>query len=75
MERHSDMTVTFLFSLLGWKLSLEKLVDYDSLCKVLGVKMDTSKTAQGLALFHNTEERVAELVEEISNILASKRPE
>ena len=38
LARHTDMTVAFLFSMLGWRLSKEKLLAYDSMCKVLGVK-------------------------------------
>ena len=62
LEKHTDMTTSFLFSILGWKLSVEKLVDYESVCKVLGVKLDTSRTAIGLATFSNTDGRVSELL-------------
>eukprot|EP00435_Cladocopium_sp_Y103_P073679 s288_g44.t1 len=69
LERHTDMVITFLFSTLGWRLSLEKLVDFDSVCKVLGVKLDLRSSRLGMATVSNTEERSAELVDDLGKSL------
>ena len=36
-SRHVDFCVSTLFSLLGWKVSEHKLLDFNAICKVLGV--------------------------------------
>eukprot|EP00435_Cladocopium_sp_Y103_P073576 s203_g44.t1 len=69
IERHTDMVITFLFSTLGWKLSLEKLVDFSSVCKVLGVQLDLRDAQLGAAALSNTEDRTSELVTEIDQVL------
>eukprot|EP00435_Cladocopium_sp_Y103_P054436 s1937_g17.t1 len=71
MERHTDMVITFLFSTLGWRLATEKLVDFDSVCKVLGVKLNLSEAHLGTATVMNTPERVDELIADIDQILQS----
>eukprot|EP00435_Cladocopium_sp_Y103_P060244 s575_g22.t1 len=71
MERHTDMVITFLFSTLGWRLATEKLVDFDSVCKVLGVKLDLSEAHLGTTTVMNTPERVDELIADIDQILRS----
>ena len=38
--RHTDLVVLTMFNLLGWKLSADKLIDYHTACKVLGVEFD-----------------------------------
>ena len=48
IEKHTDMVVSFLFSTLGWKLSTEKLVDFSSVCEVLGVSLDLRDARQTL---------------------------
>ena len=62
------MTISFLFSMLGWRLSKEKLLAYDSVCKVLGVQLDLGAAVKQLV--SNTDERVTELVAEIEAVLA-----
>eukprot|EP00435_Cladocopium_sp_Y103_P000415 s4522_g1.t1 len=69
IERHTDMVIAFLFSTLGWRLSLEKLVELDAICKVLGAKVDLSDTHLGMAYMANTPERTAELLSELDSIL------
>eukprot|EP00435_Cladocopium_sp_Y103_P045778 s2261_g13.t1 len=73
MEKHTDMVITFLFSTLGWKLATEKLVDFDSVCKVLllGVKLDLAEAHLGTTLVMNTPERVDELIADIDQVLLS----
>ena len=38
LSRHTDMVISSLFSILGWRLSSDKLLEYGTVCKVLGVE-------------------------------------
>ena len=67
-SRHTDLVVSSLFSILGWKLSEDKLIDYHTMCKVLGVEFDMRMSGQGLSAVANTTDRVNELCEEIDSI-------
>ena len=49
-SRHIDFVISGLFSILGWKLSSEKLLDYHAVCKVLGVELDMSMARIGQAI-------------------------
>eukprot|EP00435_Cladocopium_sp_Y103_P060970 s205_g22.t1 len=71
VEKHTDMVISFLFSTLGWRLASEKLVDFNSVCKVLGVQLDLSEVRLGVAALANTQERVAELVADLEQVLLS----
>ena len=68
-SRHTDMCVSTLFSILGWKVSEQKLLDFSSVCKVLGVTLDLTQSGDRMCWVTNTEERKQELVEEISVVL------
>ena len=48
-SRHTDLIISAMFSILGWRLSTEKLVAYDTVCKVLGVQFDLRMSGRGLA--------------------------
>ena len=69
LGRHTDLIITSPFSILGWKLSQDKLLPYDSTCKVLGVQFDFKMSGSGLTLVTNTNDRVGELCESIDHIL------
>eukprot|EP00435_Cladocopium_sp_Y103_P073792 s107_g45.t1 len=71
LDKHTDMVISFLFSTLGWKLASEKLVDFNSVCKVLGVQLDLGEVRLGVAALANTQERVAELVADLEQVLLS----
>jgi ribonuclease HI len=58
---------------LGWDLSSDKLLPYDSVCKVLGVKFDLKMSGDGISLVLNTEDRVSELCESLDEILGTRR--
>ena len=64
-SKHVDFCVDPLFSLLGWKISKNKLLDFNTLCKVLGVRLDLRQSGDKLCFVTNTEERVEELVSEL----------
>lgn len=70
--RHTDLVITSMFNLLGWKLSSDKLIHYHTICKVLGVEFDLRMSGDGLSLVGNTEERVNELCENLDSIQESK---
>ncbi len=71
-SRHVDFCVDTIFSLLGWRISKQKLIAFDSLCKVLGVQIDLRQSGDHLCFVSNTEERVEDLTKEIDDILTSK---
>jgi hypothetical protein len=48
-SRHTDLIISAMFSILGWRLSTEKFVAYDTVCKVLGVQFDLRMSGRGLA--------------------------
>ena len=62
-----------MFCLLGWKLSTDKLIDYHTVCKVLGVEFDLKMAGAGLAVVSNTEDRVRELCEQLNDVLRAQR--
>ena len=64
--------VSTLFSLLGWRISKNKLLDFNTLCKVLGVQLDLRQSGDKLCFVTNTEERVEELVNELDEALRTK---
>ena len=71
--KHSDMCIAMFFSLLGWDVSHEKLMPYDTICKVLGVLLDLRQSGAGLTLVTNTDERAKELIETIKGVLEESR--
>eukprot|EP00438_Fugacium_kawagutii_P007883 Skav213958 [mRNA] locus=scaffold1979:307938:309152:- [translate_table: standard] len=71
--KHTDMCISAMFSFLGWKLSEDKLIPFDSVCKVLGVRLDLRSARLGLALDSNTPERITELVGELDKILEEEQ--
>ena len=67
--RHTDLVIASFFSILGWKLSAEKLVDYHTICKVLGVEFDLGMSGEGLAWVYNNRDRVDELCHQMEEII------
>ena len=61
-SKHVEFCVDSLFSLLGWQISKDKLLDFNTLCKVLGVQLDLRQSGDKLCSVTNPEERVQELV-------------
>ena len=49
-------------------MSKNKLLDFNTLCKVLGVQLDLKQSGDGLCFVTNTAERVSELIAEISKL-------
>ena len=71
--KHTDLVISALFSILGWRLSQEKLVSYHTIFKVLGVELDFTMSGSGLTNVCNTSERVKEFCEQLDGILASNK--
>ena len=69
--RHTDLVISSMFSILGWRLSSDKLVDFNSVCKVLGVQFDLRMSGVGPSFVTNTEDRISELCERLDEILES----
>ena len=70
--KHVEFCVDSLFSLLGWRISKNKLLDFNTLCKVLGVQLDLRQSGEKLCFVTNSEERVEELVRELDEALRTK---
>ena len=68
-SKHVEFCVDSLFSLLGWRISKNKLLDFNTLCKVLGVQLDLKQSGDKLCFVTNTEERVQELVKELDEAI------
>ena len=62
---HLSMTIHAFFHLLGWSFAEtgSKAVNFDIMCKALGVNVDVSSMRQGTVLIDNTEARKKELGE------------
>ena len=71
-SKHVDSCVDALFSLLGWKISKNKLLEFNTLCEVLGVQLDLRQSGDRLCFVTDTEERVEELVNELDEALRAK---
>ena len=69
-SKHVEFCVDSLFSLLGWRISKNKLLDFNTLCKVRGVQLDLKQSRDKLCFVTNTEERIQELVSEIDDALS-----
>ena len=63
------------FHLFGWSFAEtgSKAVDFDAMCKALGVTIDVSLVHQGRVLVDNTEARKRELGEFIDKIVSTKK--
>ena len=72
-SKHTDLIVSAFFSILGWRLSHDKLVDYSTICKVLGVQFDLRMSGAGLAYVANTNDRVVELCENLDEVVETKQ--
>ena len=71
-SKHVEFCVHSLFSLLGWRISKNKLLDFNTLCKVLGGQLDLRQSGDKLCSVTNAEERVEELVNELDEALHTK---
>ena len=72
---HLSMTIHAFFHLLGWSFAEtgSKAVDFDIMCKALGVNIDVSSMRQGTVLIDNTEARKKELGEFIEKVVSTKK--
>ena len=68
-SKHVEFCVDSLFSLLGWRISKNKLLDFNTLCKVLGVQVDLRQSGDKWCFVTNTEERVEEMVNELDGAI------
>ena len=72
---HLSMTVHAFFHLFGWSFAEtgSKAVDFDAMCKALGVTIVVSLMHQGRVLVDNTEARKREFGEFIDKIVSTKK--
>ena len=57
------------FRILGWELSVDKSLDYDAMCVILGVQLNLKDALLGIAVISNTEKRTAEALKDIDAAL------
>jgi hypothetical protein len=69
LARHTEICTSLLFQLLGWGLSTDKLVPYETCCKVLGIELDFTRSPSGSFEVVNTQARREELCLFIGEIL------
>jgi hypothetical protein len=67
--KHIDLAQQLLFMLLGWRTSDEKEGGFNAMSRILGVQIDLAEAHLGVAVVHNVESRVRELVSTIDEIL------
>lgn len=60
-SQHVDFCVDAVFFFLGWHIPRHKLMDFNSLCKGLGVQLDPTQSSDRACFIPNTKERVQEL--------------
>ena len=56
-SKHVDFCADALVSLLGWRISKNKLLEFNALCKALGFQLDLRQSGDRLCFVTNTEER------------------
>ena len=73
LSRSTEATACLVFKLCGWLFaeSGRKCMPFGKLVEALGVLLDLSSCASGIARISNTESRVAELCEAIAAIVSS----
>ena len=67
--RHTEFVISMFFKILGWDLSVDKSLDYDSMCVILGVQLNLKDAMLGVAVIGNTERRKREAVSDIDQAL------
>ena len=79
--RHTVFAISMFFKILGWDLSVDKSLDYDAMCVILGVQLNLKDAMLlGVAVIGNTDKRKAEALKDIdaaleANALDSKLSE
>ena len=68
--RHTEFVISMFFRILGWELSVDKSLDYDAMCVILGVQLNLKDAMLGVAVISNTEKRKAEALKDIEEALS-----
>ena len=55
--RRAEFVTSMFFRILGWELSVDKSLDYDAMCVILGVQLNLKDAMLGIAVIGNTEKR------------------
>ena len=67
--KHTEFVISMFFRILGWDLSVDKNLDYDAMCVILGVQLNLKDAMLGIAVISNTEKRRAEALKDIDAAL------
>lgn len=71
--RHLELVSSAFFALLGWSVSEDKGLAFDTFAKALGVIIDLGESSNYMVTIKNTEKRGAEISKSIREILDSGR--
>ena len=69
-SRHLEVVISTFFNVIGWRVSEDKLLPYDTCCKVLGIRLDLKDFKLGIAALANTEKRQTELRQSLEEVIA-----
>ena len=74
-SKHLSMTVHAFFHILGWTFAEagSKAIDFDGVCKALGVTVDVSLMHQGRVFVDDTESRKRELGDFIDHVVTTRK--
>ena len=67
--RHTEFAISMFFKILGWDLSVDKSLDYDAMCVILGIQLNLKDAMLGVAIIGNTDKRKAEALKDIDAAL------
>ena len=75
LASNMDNAIVLLFRLLGWIFaeSGDKSMPFGKICDALGVTLNLSNSAKGLATVCNTASRVTELCDELMEVITAKK--
>ena len=68
-SRHLEVVISTFFHLIGWRVSEDKLLPYDTCCKVLGIRLDLKDFKLGIAALANSEKRQTELRQSLEEVI------
>ena len=69
--KHTEFVISMFFKILGWDLSVDKSLDYDVMCVILGVQVNLKDAMLGIAVIGNTEKRKREALRDIDEALSA----
>ena len=69
--KHTEFVISMFFRILGWDLSVDKSLDYDAMCVIVGVQVNLKDATLGIAVIGNTEKRKRDALRDIDEALSA----